>query len=176
MTDVSADASVDVPAAAPAAGAAAAVPRPIRSANGRFLPGGPGGPGNPTVAKLQLMQVALRNATTAKDVGKVFRKLRDLALAGDPNACRYYLERACGKPEATLAVDLQHGGAVAIAVDVNMSGPPIPPTQDLVRDIAALHALANELFPPSPVTVAMRSICDAPASAIAGAPQAHETR
>ena len=69
-----------------------------RGAGGRFAKGNGGGPGNPFARQVAARRKALLDAVGAEDVGKVGRKLYELALAGDVAAAKVLLAYLIGKP------------------------------------------------------------------------------
>jgi hypothetical protein len=102
-----------------------------RLSNGLFAPGNAGGPGNPHASKMLELRAALQAALTPADMTAIILKMRDMAIAGDCNAAKLVLERACGKPieEINLAVsgglDLSHLddatlGRMAASADVSV--------------------------------------------------------
>jgi hypothetical protein len=67
-----------------------------RGRDGRFVRGNPGGPGNPFAGKVAKLREAGWKAVKPTEVRKVFRKLLELALAGDVSAARLLLDRLLG--------------------------------------------------------------------------------
>lgn len=67
-----------------------------RDERGRFAVGNAGGPGNPHVKKVQQLRSALLNATTARDVRAIVKRLISMARDGDVPAARLLLERVFG--------------------------------------------------------------------------------
>jgi hypothetical protein len=67
-----------------------------RGPNGRFLSGNPGGPGNPFAGKVAKLREAGWKAIKPEEIKAVYRKLLDLALAGDVPAARLLLDRLLG--------------------------------------------------------------------------------
>jgi hypothetical protein len=94
-----------LPSAAPAGG---------RDGQGRFTPGNAGGSGNPFFRQVAQFRRAVLAATSPDDAAAVMRRMRDLALTGEPAvavaAAKVYFERAVGKPAQPAspdAVDLE---------------------------------------------------------------------
>lgn len=67
-----------------------------RGPGGRFAPGNPGGPGNPYAGKVAKLREAGWKAIKPAEVKAVFRKMLDLALAGEVAAARLLLDRLIG--------------------------------------------------------------------------------
>jgi hypothetical protein len=67
-----------------------------RGPGGRFAKGNPGGPGNPYAGKVAKLREAGWAAVKPAEVKAIYRKLLDLALAGDTAAARLLLDRLQG--------------------------------------------------------------------------------
>ena len=70
-----------------------------RDPTGRFTRGNKGGPGNPHARHVQELRRRFFAAVTEDEFLAVRQKLVDLALEGDVQAIRLYMERLMGKPE-----------------------------------------------------------------------------
>ena len=68
-------------------------------ATGQFALGNKGGPGNPYARRVHEIRGWFIEAVTEDEFLAVRQKLVDLALEGDVQAIRLYLERLMGKPE-----------------------------------------------------------------------------
>jgi hypothetical protein len=75
-----------------------------RDTAGRFLPGNTYGGGNPHAAAVAKLRAAALAAVTTEDIHAIFRKLVDLALAGDVAAAREVLARTLGPVQQSLDV------------------------------------------------------------------------
>ena len=67
-----------------------------RGRDGRFLVGNPGGPGNPFAGRVAKLREAGWKSVKPAEVGRVYRRLLDLALDGDVAAARLLLDRLLG--------------------------------------------------------------------------------
>jgi hypothetical protein len=76
-----------------------------RMSDGRFAPGNKLSRGNPIHRKMHIMRRALLEAVDTHSVKDVFKKLFELAMAGDIIAIRLYLEYCCGKPHKSIELD-----------------------------------------------------------------------
>ena len=77
-----------------------------RMSDGRFAPGNKLSRGNPIHRKMHVMRRALLEAADTQSVKDVFKKLFELAMAGDVMAIRLYLEYCCGKPHQIIELGL----------------------------------------------------------------------
>jgi hypothetical protein len=76
-----------------------------RDEAGRFTAGNPGGPGNPFARQVGARRKALLDAVSPEDVGRVAKKLYELALAGDVAAGKVLLAYVVGKPAEAVNPD-----------------------------------------------------------------------
>ncbi len=67
-----------------------------RGRDGRFVQGNPGGPGNPFAGKVARLREAGWKAIKPAEIKAVYRKLLEMALAGDVPAARLLLDRLLG--------------------------------------------------------------------------------
>jgi hypothetical protein len=75
------------------------MPPDKRGPEGRFIPGVSGNPGGRS-KRLHNLESALQEAHDAPRVLEVVEKLRELALAGDVQAAKLYLDRVAGPVKA----------------------------------------------------------------------------
>jgi hypothetical protein len=71
---------------------------------GRFLPGNTFGGGNPHAAAVAKLRAAALAAVSTEDIHAIFRKLVELALAGDVAAAREVFARTLGPVQQSLDV------------------------------------------------------------------------
>jgi hypothetical protein len=67
-----------------------------RGRDGRFVRGNPGGPGNPFAGKVAKLREAGWKAIKPAEIKAVYRKLLEMAMAGDVPAARLLLDRLLG--------------------------------------------------------------------------------
>jgi len=75
---------------------------------GRFGPGNKAGHSGPTRRRMQELRTELMNCASPEAVKEVFHKLYTLAMGGDVQAAKLWLEHLVGKP--TQAVELSGPG------------------------------------------------------------------
>ncbi len=81
----------------------------VRDAKGRFIKGVSGNPqGRPSLAAELPFKEGIKQGATPEMVKQVIEKLHSLALEGDVQAARTFLEYTCGKP--TQLVDVTTDG------------------------------------------------------------------
>jgi hypothetical protein len=73
-----------------------------RMERGRFAPGNKIASGNLNAKKMHEYRQALLEAGDVATLAGIFRKLGELAMAGDTTAAKIYIEYLCGRPIQAL--------------------------------------------------------------------------
>jgi hypothetical protein len=111
-----------------------------RTPEGKFAPGFSGNPkGRPKALDFRALVNEMRGPSMAERLMRVFDVLEERALDGDTKAIQLLLDRICTPESQKLEID--HSGEIKGA-----NGPAIPATDDLLKGIDQLRALAQEHF------------------------------
>jgi len=88
--------------------------------NGKFAKGNSLGKGNPHAQRVAKLKAALLECETPDRVRNVMGKLYDLAMEGDVQACKEYLNRLFGKEVvATIEASTTDGGGIFVYLPGN---------------------------------------------------------
>jgi hypothetical protein len=115
-----------------------------RGTNGRFAAGNGYGRGSPVAKRMHEFRQAILQAGEAETLQGIFRKLGEMALAGDTTAAKLYIEYLAGRPVQPIQVSVPEVDAPLIPPALQQAIIAVPRAMELLHELEEVLGSAAE--------------------------------